>query len=158
MSKNAPKGEPGIATRVNSKLESILLQYENVEEKFKGKYTPAQELLIKSIMNWNNAEVRNTWIKDSCAGKTGMVIALDINISDFKIEYDHTCFLALKEVGGSYQMDLVIQNTHTNEFLNLSKNSDGTVSLRDMARPVPPFGQDVFTESQDQFGILGLMS
>lgn len=156
-SKKQTQEETGLEIRVNSKLETIGLYNADIQSKFNGNYTPEEQQLIESIIAWNTPKTRNAWINSLYNQNKPMVLALDINISDFVMAEAHTCYLALKQVEGGYQMDLVIESTTTGKFLNIETDASGVTSLRDMARPVPPFGQDVYTQSSEQFGILGLV-
>jgi hypothetical protein len=159
-SKQLPKNYMTLATYVNSKLENIGLYTEDVKAKFNRQYSPEEQKLIDSIFAWNDPKTRNAWLSSLYEEGKPIVLSLDIDVSDFTIAEAHKCYLALKSVDSGYQIDLVIENTTTGAFLNLTKDPEGMTSLHDMARPVPPFGQNgsVYTQSSDQFGILGIIS
>ncbi|MFK7748564.1 MAG: hypothetical protein AB8B65_09245 [Kordia sp.] len=119
---------------------------------------PAEKLLIESINNWNIAAHRQSWLDSKFPEGEGFVLAaFDIDVSDFEPLHGHECFLALKpapENGKNYVLDLVILNTTSKKFLNLQETENG-VSLRDLARLVPPFGQaGLPSTNESNFGIL----
>lgn len=148
---------------VNSKLLpiSLLNNQDGIEKKISGTPNAAEEKLIQSINSWDDPEKKAAWIsrlfKES---SDSMVLAFDIDISDFKPGQIHACYFALnQDENENFTVDLVIINTETNQILNLMvdhTNYDKTSQYRDMARPVPPFGQDIYT-GQNEFGILGAL-
>jgi len=145
---------------INSKLLPITLSSvkENIEEKIVGEPSPQEQLLINSINNWGEVGSINNWVESifEKGAAEQMVQVFDIDISDFKPGQIHACYFALTTSG---VVDLVIVNTETNQILNLFKdqtNYDSQSEFRDMARPVPPFGQDIFTR-QLEFGILSTL-
>jgi len=99
--------------------------------------------LVGWINNWCNETLRNGWL----TGLNQAVQVFVIHTDDFVVNDLHKCYLALKLEGDKkYKVDLVIQNTVTDEFLNVeqpSTDADATGAyFADMARPVPPFGQE----------------
>ncbi|MCH2194448.1 hypothetical protein [Kordia sp.] len=88
---------------------------------------------------------------------------LVIPTSDFEVNHLHECFFALRTnsnptIPTKYRMDLVVKNTVTNTFLNSKlelDTTDGSGSeFEDMARPVPPFGQDGYPSTDKKnFGV-----
>ncbi len=161
QSSNSGKENPlSMKAYIDSKLLpiSISSKKENIQEKIVGEPSPAEQTLINSINNWGEVGSINNWIESifEKGAAANMVQAFDIDISDFKPGQIHACYLALtaEEV-----IDLVIINTATNQILNLFKdqtNYDNESAFRDMARPVPPFGQDIFT-AQSEFGVLDVL-
>ncbi|QHI38600.1 hypothetical protein IMCC3317_39940 [Kordia antarctica] len=122
---------------------------------------PADEKYIDWINNWCNDSIRNNWLDN--VSKNGNVIqAFVINTADFMMNTTHKCYLALRPTSENeniYMIDLVVENTKTNDILNAgSGETEGGIEpqFRDMARPVPPFGQEghLSTEATN-FGLLG---
>ncbi|WP_298512564.1 hypothetical protein [uncultured Kordia sp.] len=152
----------GFAEYVNTKLVPMKLSTVNVKEVFNGTYTGDKKILVESIKDWNDTTKRDTWLSQLYTNKKKVVQAFDIDASDFENGCSHTCYLALKtNPAGSketYSIDLVVENTKTGALLNLVSTDDGTMLLRDMARPVPPFGQSIYTYYEGQFGIYEIIN
>jgi len=118
--------------------------------------------LVTWINNWCNETMRNNWLMKI----TNAPQVLVIHTSDFTVNDLHKCYLALRpntnpSIHNKYRMDLVVQNTVTGAFINKKLVSDVTgigPQFRDMARPVPPFGQEGHASTdQTNFGILSTL-
>lgn len=105
----------------------------------------------KWVNDWINDTKRNAWVSNNFSvdsENNNIVQAFEIDASDFEINDLHNCYLALKkDESGKYQVDIVVYNTATHTLLNtVSKVANNGVkpaySFEDLARPVPPFGQD----------------
>lgn len=128
-----------------------------------GTYTSKNALeLISWVNNWLDTTKRNSWILN--ASKNGnMVQVFTIDTTDFMTDTLHDCYLALRPnsnpaIPNKYMIDLVVKNVETGQLLNLAESTNAeTVEahFRDMARPVPPFGQDNHPSTDPaNFGIL----
>jgi hypothetical protein len=115
--------------------------------------------LVTWINNWCNETMRNAWLMNITQAPQVLVI----HTSDFVVGDLHKCYLALKPntnpgAKNKNTLDLVIENTVTGEFLNVEEPStSATVGalFADMARPVPPYDNNVGSSTaQSDFGIL----
>lgn len=119
--------------------------------------------LITWINNWCNDIMRDGWLMKVSNAPQVLVIHTD----DFTVNDEHLCYLALRPntnptIPTKNRMDLVVQNTVTNTFINVEVETATATgigpSYRDMARPVPPFGQENHTSTDEgNFGILSLL-
>ncbi|WP_430409775.1 hypothetical protein [Kordia sp.] len=123
-------------------------------------------ILITWIDNWCNYDLRDQWLSKI----TFIPQVLVIHTADFIVNELHKCYFALRPnsnptIPSKYRMDLVIQNTVTGAFLNptvqLTKvegaiaDSSFEPQFADMARPVPPFGQEGHVSTDESnFGVL----
>ncbi|WP_298512566.1 hypothetical protein [uncultured Kordia sp.] len=112
--------------------------------------------LVGWVNNWCNETLRNNWL----TGLDQAVQVFVIHTTDFVVNDLHKCYLSLKPgaAKGQYTVDLVIQNTVTGMFLNVEEPSADDDALgaqfADMARPVPPFGQEGHTSTDaSNFGV-----
>lgn len=107
------------------------------------------------IENWIDTEKRNEWIASNFNANyidNTIMLAFVISTADFNIGAKHECFLALKKVKSVYVADLIVYNTENKEIVNREKsnsNGPGSLEVSDLARPVPPFGDEY-----DEFGAL----
>ncbi len=121
------------------------------------------EELIGWINNWCNETMRNNWLMKV----TNAPQVLVIHTADFVVNDLHECYLALRPntnptIPTKYRMDLVVKNTVTNAFINVKSTIDAAgdfgPQFRDMARPVPPFGQENHASTDEtNFGILSTL-
>ncbi|WP_298425223.1 hypothetical protein [uncultured Kordia sp.] len=121
------------------------------------------EELMTWINNWCNEKMRNTWLMNVQKAPQVLVIHTD----DFIVDNLHECYFALRpnsnaSIPTKNRMDLVVKNTVTGTFLNVeleTATAEGVgPQFRDMARPVPPFGQENHTSTDvSNFGILSLL-
>lgn len=101
----------------------------------------------KWVANWMDSEIREKWLDEKFSEKpadNNVVMAFRIKASDFSAGEKHMCFLALKEKGAGYKVDIVVYNTARLQLLNpetMALNTDDS-TYEDLARPVPPFDQD----------------
>ncbi len=151
------KGAKTLQQLINSKLVPINFTTKPYDFGIENP-NPAEKLLIESVNNWNDIATRESWLASKFTDGIGFVLAaFDIDVSDFEPSHDHECYLALKpdpQNAKNYVLDLVIVNTTNGRFLNLQENESG-VSLRDLSRLVPPFGQEGLpSTAQSNFGIL----
>ncbi|WP_046758818.1 hypothetical protein [Kordia jejudonensis] len=119
--------------------------------------------LITWINNWCNDTMRDNWLMKVSNAPQVLVIHTD----DFTVNDEHLCYLALRpnsnaSIPTKNRMDLVIQNTVTNTFINVKLEAATATgigpSYRDMARPVPPFGQENHASTDEtNFGVLSLL-
>lgn len=99
--------------------------------------------LIQDINAWQNLESRNSWLD---VNHNALPWAFCIDASDFNPGDVHACYFAIrnnKEYGKL--MDLVIANTGAKDIPSLIKEKkpyDKSSVFKDMARPVPPFGNN----------------
>ncbi|WP_420572292.1 hypothetical protein [Kordia sp.] len=113
--------------------------------------------LITWIDNWCNQTLRDAWLMKV----TQAAQVLVIHTSDFTVNDNHECYLALKpntnpNINNQYALDLVVQNTSTGNYLNaMVQSPEGTIGYADMARPVPPYDNGVNSDTaESDFGIL----
>lgn len=115
--------------------------------------------LVDWINNWCNETMRNKWLMNI----TDAPQVLVIHTHDFTVNDAHDCYLALRPntnptIPTKNRMDLVVKNTVTGAFLNIAEPAVETSfgpQFRDMARPVPPFGQENHASTDESnFGIL----
>lgn len=116
--------------------------------------------LVDWINNWCNETMRNKWLMNI----TDAPQVLVIHTEDFAVNDLHECYLALRPntnptIPTKNRMDLVVKNTVTNAFINVKLTTDVAgdfgPQFRDMARPVPPFGQENhISTDESNFGIL----
>jgi len=107
--------------------------------------------VAKWVDNWNDEKIRGEWIKTNFNRKpenNTIMLAFRINSLDFKVGVMHECFLALKKIKSKYVADIVVYNTDNFNLLN-AQNTVEDSSYEDLARPVPPFGDDY-----DDYGVL----
>ena len=118
--------------------------------------------LVDWINNWCNKTMRDAWLMKI----TNAPQVLVIHTTDFVVNEAHDCYLALRpnknsSIPTKNRMDLVIKNTVTGAFLNVAEPAAETTfgpQFRDMARPVPPFGQENHSSTdQSNFGILSTL-
>ena len=125
---------------------------------------PNKNELVTWINNWCNETMRNAWLTNITKAPQVLVI----HTTDFVVNDLHNCYLALKpntnpQTQSKYALDLVIENTVTGMFLNVEEPTTNAsdalgAQFADMARPVPPFGQDGHASTnQSNFGILEIM-
>lgn len=105
--------------------------------------------VVKWVDNWNDDKIRGEWIEANFNKKqenNTIMLAFRIDSSDFIVGTRHECFLALKKVKSKYIADIVVYNTDNFKILN-SQNTNATEesTYEDLARPVPPFGDDYET-------------
>lgn len=105
--------------------------------------------VAKWVDNWIDDKIRGEWIEANFNSKpedNTIMLAFRIDSSDFDAGVKHECFLALKKVKSKYVADIVVYNTDNFKILN-SQNTIGTEesTYEDLARPVPPFGDDYET-------------
>jgi hypothetical protein len=116
--------------------------------------------LVGWINNWCNETMRDNWLMKIANAPQVLVIHTD----DFTVDDLHECYLALRPnanptIPTKNRMDLVVKNTVTNTFINVKLTTDVTGDIepqfRDMARPVPPFGQENHASTDESnFGVL----
>jgi len=120
---------------------------------------PNKNELVTWINNWCNETMRDAWLTNITQAPQVLVI----HTSDFVVSDLHECYLALKpntnpQIQSKYALDLVIKNTVTGAFINeeLATETTGVgPQFADMARPVPPFGQENYASTDESnFGIL----
>jgi hypothetical protein len=120
--------------------------------------------LVGWINNWCNETMRDNWLTKIANAPQVLVIHTD----DFTVNDLHECYLALRPnanptIPTKNRMDLVVKNTVTNTFINVKLATDVAGDLgpqfRDMARPVPPFGQENHASTDESnFGVLEQLS
>ena len=124
---------------------------------------PNRNELVTWINNWCDDGMRNNWLNNINQAPQVLVI----RTSDFTVNELHACYLALKpntnpSIPSKYALDLVIENTVTGNFINVDVSTADTEigsQFADMARPVPPFGQENRPSTdENNFGILEYMS
>lgn len=121
-------------------------------------YDKSYQEYISWTQNWNDHTFRNNWIDEQYKDnpvENAIFQVFVIRTSDFMAGCIHNCYLALKQIPNSkpakYVADLVVVNTNNSQVLNLleeNKNFNKTSVYRDVARPVPPFGEG------EDFGVL----
>ncbi|WP_420572291.1 hypothetical protein [Kordia sp.] len=116
--------------------------------------------LIKNANNWLNEDELDKWIDNVYSQENGNLIplAFRIDASDFKAGDVHACYFALKfdDELGFRNMDLVIANTGPDQIPMLLLDGtpyDKSSVFEDMARPVPPYDNDVEFGIFDQLNI-----
>lgn len=114
-------------------------------------------ILIESVNAWNTTKPKEMWYAKIFDENT-VPLAIEIDCADFESGDTHACFFALKIDQNNYAMDLVIMNMGKNIIINPEENGGGfggNLVFRDMARPVPPFGQEGHPSTNySNFGIL----
>lgn len=116
--------------------------------------------LVGWINNWCNKTMRDNWLMKVTNAPQVLVIGTD----DFTAGDLHECYFALRPntnptIPTKNRMDLVVKNTVTNTFINVRLATDVSGALgaefADMARPVPPFGQENHASTDESnFGVL----
>lgn len=123
---------------------------------------PNKNALVTWINNWCNETMRDAWLTKITQAPQVLVI----HTTDFVVNDLHECYLALRpntnpSIPSKYALDLVIKNTVTGMFLNVKEPATGDAlgaQFADMARPVPPFGQENHPSTgESNFGVLELM-
>lgn len=145
---------------INELVIQILLQKNNEllpTNKYTGPQADKAITLINSVNDWNTEKPKAMWYTKIFEENT-VPLAIEIDCADFKPDETHACFFALKQDQNNYALDLVIMNMGKNIAFNPEGNGGtfgGNLVFRDMARPVPPFGQEEHPSTdRGNFGIL----
>jgi hypothetical protein len=117
--------------------------------------------LIEAINNWTDPANIASWVSQNFSAKTSENTILQtfiIDTTDFMSDHNYEGYFALKiteeDKKPVYTIDLVVVNTDTGQILNLVNVGNAT-HYRDLARLVPPFGQEKHPSTKkENFGVL----